>query len=116
MIKNKVAPLTSDYEIWHIEEDKDILLIADEEFRWSKKKRILQEYLKTINNNISISVLEKERKDKLKFFYSNCLQKAKKLRFQNNDINNNEPQHKMPLNKKYFQTDAEGNLYVSDNI
>ena len=54
-----------DYEIWHTEEDKDVLLVSPDETFFSNKKRILQHYLKRANDNVVSFELEEEEKNKL---------------------------------------------------
>ncbi len=106
-----------DYEIWHTEEDKDVLLVSPDETFFSNKKRILQHYLKRANDNVVSFELEEEEKNKLKKFYILALEKAKILREKKGDILQKEIVDKVCLrDKKYFESDDEGNQYLSDDI
>lgn len=106
-----------DIEIWHSEDDKDVLLVTPEEITIANKKRILQNYLRKINENIASVELLEEKKNSLKELYNRALEKAKILSLKKCDVLQKKISDEIILkDKKYFETDDEGNLYVSDDI
>jgi len=106
-----------DLEIWHTEEDKDVLLVSPEQIRIANKKKILQHYLKKISEKVVCLEVEEEQKNKLKSLYKAALEKSKMLASIKGDILQKEIADKDNLkDKRYLEADSEGNLYVSDDI
>ncbi|UCB57054.1 MAG: hypothetical protein JSV30_00190 [Candidatus Omnitrophota bacterium] len=104
-------------EIWHIEDDKDVVLISQEEMRFTNKKRILEHYLKKVTDNLIFSELKEEKKNKLKSFYKLALAKAKILASKKGEISNITFPDQVTLdNEKYFEKDNKKNFYASDDI
>lgn len=105
-----------DFDTWHWEEDKDILLICPDEIRWAKKRTIFLEYLKKIKVNVYSSEVEEAKKEMLRSFFKIALERANVLT-EAKGKKLEEVSEKMTLDsKKYLNADDEGNLYVSDDI
>lgn len=116
MNQNEVKIKSPIPECWHSEEDKNIILFTPNDVVITTQKVILQPYLKKIKENIASHELDEQRKDKLRASYKTALDKAKILMTKEDDLLKKKPTDDVLLNdKRYYETDAEGKTYVSDD-
>lgn len=96
--------------------NQDVIVSYGGKWRIDKKRVVLQGYLEKLRSKVVSYELDGEKKEKLKDFYKYCQQKASIL-----EQTKAAHLQKLPVNftlkdKSYFDTDAEGNLYASDDM
>ena len=99
------------FDYWHDEDpDQDVFVEYQGELRCDKKRNVLKLYLEQLKEKLEVYEAEEEKEKKLRLFYKFELEKSKifntKYKIAPKTI---------PLVLTDFETDAEGNFYVSDD-
>ena len=104
-------------DVWYVKEDRDIMLINDEDIKLTTRKQILEGYLKNVSEKL-IQHNEVDRiRTKLKLRYRMLVGNALKDDEKYKKIKEEVSKHPLSINdKKCIQEDSSGASYVSNDF
>ncbi|MBP7055675.1 MAG: hypothetical protein KBB52_02340 [Candidatus Omnitrophica bacterium] len=104
-------------DVWYVKEDKDVMLISDEDIKLTTRKQILEGYLKSVSEKLikhnEVERIRTKLKSRYRVLVDNALKDDDKYKKMKEELS----KHPLSINdKKFIQEDSSGDLYVSNDL